>query len=119
ACHTPSRGSTDSASRGRGLLEASPGLVPLAGELDAGAYLPIAARAAAIFAFTASRLKLAPFCMGGNSTAVITSFSTCCWTNTKRQNSYLNHPKYSCEPSLVWSTGQPVRSSGSRRRLVR
>ena len=50
----------------------------------------IAALAASIFAFTASRLKLAPFCIGGNSTAVMASFSTCCWTNTKRQNSYLN-----------------------------
>jgi hypothetical protein len=41
-------------------------------------YLDIAALAASIFAFTASRLKLAPFCIGGNSTAVIASFSTCC-----------------------------------------
>ena len=39
-------------------------------------YLPIAARAASIFAFTASRLKLAPFCIGGNSMAVMMSFST-------------------------------------------
>lgn len=29
-----------------------------------------------ICSFTASRLKLAPFCIGGNSTAVIASFST-------------------------------------------
>ena len=56
-------------------------------------YLPIAARAAAIFAFTASRLKLAPFCIGGYSMAVTMSFSTCSWTNTKRQNSYWNHWK--------------------------
>jgi hypothetical protein len=42
------------------------------------AYLAIEAWAAAIFAFTASRLKLAPFCIGGNSIAVIASFSTCC-----------------------------------------
>jgi hypothetical protein len=41
-------------------------------------YLAIEARAASIFAFTASRLKLAPFCIGGNSIAVIASFSTCC-----------------------------------------
>ena len=41
-------------------------------------YLAIAALAASIFAFTASRLKLAPFCIGGNSIAVIASFSTCC-----------------------------------------
>ena len=41
-------------------------------------YLLIAVRAASIFAFTASRLKLAPFCIGGNSIAVIASFSTCC-----------------------------------------
>src|SRR5450631_77509 len=42
------------------------------------AYLATEAWAAAIFAFTASRLKLAPFCIGGNSIAVIASFSTCC-----------------------------------------
>ncbi len=42
------------------------------------AYLAIEAWAAAIFAFTASRLKLAPLCIGGNSIAVIASFSTCC-----------------------------------------
>ena len=41
-------------------------------------YFAIAALAASIFAFTASRLKLAPLCIGGNSTAVIASFSTCC-----------------------------------------
>src|SRR5215211_7404446 len=56
-------------------------------------YLPIAVLAASIFAFTASRLKLAPFCIGGNSIAVMASFSTCCWTKTKRQNSYWNHEK--------------------------
>ena len=39
-------------------------------------YLATAARAASILALTASRLKLAPFCIGGNSTAVIASFST-------------------------------------------
>src|SRR3954469_7980814 len=82
-------------------------------------YFAIAPRAAAILAFTASRLKLAPFCIGGNSTAVIASFSTCPWTNTKRQNSYLNQSKYCCAPSLVPLLGQPVRSNGSRRRLVR
>ena len=42
------------------------------------AYLAIEAWAAAIFALTASRLKLAPFCIGGNSIAVMASFSTCC-----------------------------------------
>jgi hypothetical protein len=42
------------------------------------AYLVIAPLAASIFAFTASRLKLAPFCIGGNSMAVMASFSTCC-----------------------------------------
>jgi hypothetical protein len=36
-------------------------------------YFAIAALAAAIFAFTASRLKLAPFCIGRNSTAVMAS----------------------------------------------
>src|ERR1700693_6073065 len=83
------------------------------------AYLATEAWAAAIFAFTASRLKLAPFCIGGNSIAVIASFSTCCWTNTKRQNSYLNQSKYCCAPNFVPLSGQPVRSNGSRRRLVR
>ena len=63
--------------------------------------------AATIFAFTASRLKLAPFCIGGNSIAVLASFSTSCWTNTKRQNSYLNQSKYCCAPSLVPLSGQP------------
>src|SRR5207302_1510814 len=82
-------------------------------------YFAIAILAASIFPFTASRLKLAPFCIGGNSIAVIASFSTCCWTNTKRQNSYLNHWKYSCDPALLPLSGQPVRSNGSRRRLVR
>src|SRR5580704_12722083 len=82
-------------------------------------YLAIDARAASIFAFTASRLKLAPFCIGGNSIAVMASFSTCCWTNTKRQNSYLNQSKYCWAPYLVPLSGQPVRSNGSRRRLIR
>jgi hypothetical protein len=40
-----------------------------------------------ICAFTASRLKLAPFCIGGNSNAVWASVATCRCTNTKRQNS--------------------------------
>src|ERR1700730_3271959 len=83
------------------------------------AYLAIDAWAAAIFAFTASRLKLAPFCIGGNSIAVMASFSTVCWTNTKRQNSYLNQSKYCWAPYLVPLSGQPVRSNGSRRRLIR
>ena len=49
----------------------------------------------------------------------LASFSTSCCTKTKRQNSYLNHWKYSCEPALVPFSGQPVRSNGSSRRLVR
>src|SRR5580698_3373145 len=72
----------------------------------------------AISAFTASRLKLAPFCIGGYSRKVWSSLPTTCWTNTKRQNSYLNQSKYCCPPSFVPSLGQPVRSNGSRRRLV-
>src|ERR1700688_86031 len=83
------------------------------------AYLAIDAWAAAIFTFTASRLKLAPFCIGGNSIAVMASFSTCCWTNTKRQNLYLNQWKYCGALYLVPLSGQPVRSNGSRRRLIR
>src|SRR5689334_20870031 len=86
---------------------------------DHESYFAIAVLAASIFAFTASRLKLAPFCIGGNSIAVMASFSTSCWTNTKRQNSYLNQSKYCCAPYLVPLSGQPVRSNGSRRRLIR
>src|SRR4030095_7725773 len=80
--------------------------------VPAAPYLASAAWAAAIFAFTASRLKLAPFCMGGYSIAVWANAATCCWTNTKRQNSYLNQSKYCCPPSLVPLSGQPVRSNG-------
>ena len=69
--------------------------------MPCGPTCPLPSVAASICAFTASRLKLAPFCIGGNSIAVIASFSTCCWTNTKRQNSYLNQSKYCCAPSLV------------------
>src|SRR6185436_502700 len=82
-------------------------------------YFATAAWAAAILAFTASRLKLAPFCIGGNSIAVMASFSTCACTKTKRQNSYLNQSKYCWAPSFEPLLGQPVRSNGSRRRLVR
>src|SRR5215510_2132409 len=64
-------------------------------------YLATAPLAASIFAFTASRLKLAPFCIGGNSMAVMASFTTSCWTHTNRQNSYLNQLKYCCAPYLV------------------
>jgi len=49
--------------------------------------------AASIWAFTASRLKLAPLCIGGNSMAVLANSSTFCCMNTKRQNSYWNQPK--------------------------
>src|SRR5262249_1852069 len=41
-------------------------------------YLAIAARAASMLALTASRLKLAPRCIGGNSIAVLASSSTFC-----------------------------------------
>ncbi len=40
----------------------------------------------AISAFTASRLKLAPRCMGGKSRKVWSSLPITCCTNTKRQN---------------------------------
>src|SRR5262245_2580002 len=39
-----------------------------------------------ICSLTASRLKLAPFCMGGNSIAVWATLATSCCTNWKRQN---------------------------------
>ena len=51
------------------------------------AYWPCAARAFSSCALTASRLKLAPGCIGGNSIAVCATFATSCCTNTKRQNS--------------------------------
>ena len=54
------------------------------------AYWPCAARAFSICALTASRLKLAPGCMGGNSIAVCATFATSFCTNWKRQNSYTN-----------------------------
>ena len=57
-------------------------------------YWPCLAMASAIFAFIASRLKLAPFCAGGNSIAVIASFATSRWTNTNRQNSSANQSQY-------------------------
>src|ERR1700730_7497108 len=40
----------------------------------------------AISALTASRLKLAPLCIGGKSRKVWSSLPITCWTNTKRQN---------------------------------
>jgi len=40
-----------------------------------------------ICSLTVSRLKLAPFCIGGKSIAVWASFPTSCCTNWKRQNS--------------------------------
>lgn len=45
-------------------------------------YFPAACAAItfSIWSFTASRLKLAPFCIGGNSIAVWASLATCCWT---------------------------------------
>src|SRR5262245_58797156 len=47
----------------------------------------------AISAFTASRLKLAPRCIGGNSMKDSSALAITFWTNTNRQNSYLNHSK--------------------------
>jgi hypothetical protein len=50
----------------------------------------LAASACCIFfvisSFTASRLKLAPFCIGGYSRKVWSSLPITCWTKTKRQN---------------------------------
>ena len=50
------------------------------------------------FRFHSIEIEACAFCIGGNSIAVMASFSTCCWTNTKRQNSYLNQSKYCCAP---------------------
>ena len=83
------------------------------------AYLPIAALAASIFAFTASRLKLAPFCIGGNSIAVMASFSTCLLDEHEAPEFVLEPVEVLLRSVLVPLSGQPVRSNGSRRRLVR
>src|ERR1017187_10313928 len=56
----------------------------------------------------ASRLKLAPRCIGGYSRKGWISLPITCWTNTKRQNSYLNQSKYCCAPSFVPFTGWPM-----------
>src|SRR5215216_3468063 len=94
----PSRRTLQMSSRSCGAAHSG---LPHRDDYQLSVYLPVADLAASILAFTASRLKLAPFCIGGNSMAVMASFCTCCWTNTKRQNSYLNHWKYSCDPVLV------------------
>ncbi|MGY3494824.1 hypothetical protein ACVW1B_004243 [Bradyrhizobium sp. USDA 4502] len=49
-----------------------------AAQHDHESHFAIAVLAASILAFTESRLKLAPFCIGGNSIAVMASFSTSC-----------------------------------------
>ena len=54
------------------------------------AYLACAAIAFSICALTASRLKLAPFCIGGYSIAVWATLATSFCTNWKRQNSKTN-----------------------------
>src|SRR6267378_5970552 len=82
--------------------------------------VPLAAACAcsiffAISAFTASRLKLAPRCIGGYSRKVWSSLPITCWTKTKRQNWNLNQSKYCCAPSFVPLLGQPWRSNGSSR----
>jgi hypothetical protein len=60
----------------------------------------------------ASMLNEAPFGNGGKSMKVCAAFATSCCTKTKRQNSYLNQSEKAIDPAM------PVRSSGSRRRLV-
>src|SRR5205823_2541536 len=55
--------------------------------LTSWAYLACAAIAFSICALTASRLKLAPFCIGGYSIAVWATLPTSFCTNWKRQNS--------------------------------
>src|SRR6516165_130272 len=63
-------------------------------------YLPACdCMAFSICSLTASRLKLAPFCIGGNSIAVWASLPTSCCTSTKRQNS--NPPPIGCKDRLV------------------
>ena len=69
---------------GRPLRTARHELKPLS------AYLECAAMAFSICALTASRLKLAPFCIGGYSIAVWATLATSFCTNWKRQNSKAN-----------------------------
>src|SRR5439155_24722357 len=75
--------------------------------------VPLAAACAcsiffAISALTASRLKLAPRCIGGHSWKVWSSLPITCWTKTKRQNWNLNQSKYCCPRFFVTSFGQAV-----------
>src|SRR5258707_7167638 len=57
----------------------------------------------AISAFTASRLKLAPVCIGGKSLKVWSSFPITRLANTNNHNCYFNQSKYFCAPSFVSS----------------
>jgi hypothetical protein len=59
---------------------------PLGPDRVKARYSPLRAfMALRICRLTASRLKLAGACIGGNSTNVWPSFATTCWTKTKRQ----------------------------------
>ena len=72
----------------RCLSDGRPGLGAL---IHRAFYLPVCdCMAFSICSLTASRLKLAPFCIGGNSIAVWASLPTSCCTNWNRQNSKAN-----------------------------
>src|SRR5438094_9867193 len=65
----------------------------------------LAASASCIFfpisAFTASRLKLAPSCIGGESWKVWSSLHITCWTNTKSHNLNLNQTNNYRQPLFL------------------
>src|SRR2546428_13382042 len=88
-------------------------------------YLPVpllAASASAIFfpisALIASRLKLAPRCIGGKTREVWVFFALVCWTNKKGQNSYFNQSKDYFPPSFLPFFGQPGGSHGSKAKVA-
>src|SRR5213595_858567 len=91
---SPENAETTKAVRtGQGSIQAAvprrlaPSFCGLDAALTSWAYLACAAIAFSICALTASRLKLAPFCIGGYSIAVWATLPTSFCTNWKRQNS--------------------------------
>ncbi len=63
------------------------------------------------FSLTASRLKLAPGCMGGKLSAVYAGLAASCWTKTNRQNSNVHQSLANNDSPM------PIFSNGSGRRL--
>jgi len=79
------------------------------------AYLAIDAAASAIFAFTASRLKLAPFCIGGELDRRHGQLLHLLLDKHERQNSYLNQSKYCWAPYLCRYQPSPCARMDRRR----